>query len=72
MIRSKIVVRHILPPIPTRKFDYMAFYVDEEEYGEYGYGTTEQEAIEDLVAEYPLSWAEIRERDDNSQFGVVA
>ena len=39
----------IYPPIPTRQFDYCAWYDDEgEEAGRYGQGATELEAIEDL------------------------
>ena len=38
--------RYIFPPIPSRCCDWIAFY-DEE--GVYGYGETEQEAIQNLL-----------------------
>lgn len=72
MRRENIIVNCIRPPIPIRSFDYCAYYVDEEERGEYGYGATEQEAIDDLLAEYPISAAEVAAREDSSQFGVGA
>ena len=72
MSRDNITVNFIHPPIPIRSFDYCAYYKDEEERGEYGYGATEQEAIDDLIAEYPISAAEVQAREDNSQFGVGA
>lgn len=36
------------PPIPIRTFDWMAWFDGEEEEGYHGYGTTEQDAINDL------------------------
>lgn len=72
MSQGKIVVDFIRPSIPIRSFDYCAYYEGEEERGEYGYGATEQEAIDDLLAEYPVSAAEVQAREDNSQFGVGA
>lgn len=45
----KIITRNIYPPIPTRQCDWCAFYEGEEELGHYGYGATEQEAIDDLI-----------------------
>jgi hypothetical protein len=48
----KIVTSHIFPPIPDRSMDWCAYYDGEEERGNYGYGTTEQAAIEDLTANY--------------------
>jgi hypothetical protein len=50
---SKIIAYHALPPIPTTKFDWCAFYDGEEERCEYGWGHTEQEAIADLVENWP-------------------
>lgn len=44
----KIVTRHEFPPIPIRSFDWTAHYDGHEE-GDYGFGRTEQEAINDLV-----------------------
>lgn len=50
---KKIITSHQRPPIPTRKVDWVAFYDGEEERGEYGYGETEEEAIVDLIENYP-------------------
>lgn len=44
----KIVTQYICPPIPTRDHDWVAYEDGREEDGAYGYGKTEQEAIEDL------------------------
>jgi hypothetical protein len=46
----KIITRLVYPPIPDRRFDWCAFYDGEEERGNYGWGRTEQEAIDDLRA----------------------
>lgn len=67
-----IIVNCISPSIPDRRWDFCAFHEGEEERREYGYGATEQEAIDDLLAEYPLSAAEREAREDSSQFGVGA
>ena len=48
----KIVTSHIYPPIPDRSMDWCAYYDGEEERGDYGYGPTEQAAIDDLTANY--------------------
>jgi hypothetical protein len=48
----EIVTSHIFPPIPDRSMDWCAYYDGEEERGDYGYGPTEQAAIEDLTANY--------------------
>ena len=45
----KIVTSHMFPPIPWRSFDWCAYRDGMEEAGNYGWGTTEQEAIEDLL-----------------------
>jgi hypothetical protein len=45
----RIVTRNIYPPIPIYKFDWCAYRDGEEERGQYGYGATEQEAINDLI-----------------------
>lgn len=45
----KITTHHIVPPIPTRNYDWCAFYDGEEEAGNYGYGPTEAEAIRDFI-----------------------
>lgn len=49
MSPRKIVTSYnINPPIPTRQFDWCAYYDGEEEAGGYGYGATEAEAIADF------------------------
>jgi len=51
MSARKIVTHNSYPPIPTRQFDWCAFYDGEEEAGNYGYGygATEAEAIADFI-----------------------
>ena len=44
----KIITENCYPPIPTRQFDWVAYYDGEEESGSRGYGATEQDAIDDL------------------------
>jgi hypothetical protein len=53
----KIVTSHIFPPIPDRSMDWCAYYDGEEERGDYGYGPTEQAAINDLINSYPRDGA---------------
>ncbi len=48
-----IITTFVCPPIPTRKFDWMAYYEGEEELGRYGSGPTEHAAILDLVGVWP-------------------
>lgn len=50
--KHKIVTSHIYPPIPDRRFDWCAYFDGEEEKGGYGYGRTEQEAIDDLLTSH--------------------
>jgi hypothetical protein len=38
----------VYPPIPTRAYDWCALVDGEEENRQYGYGSTKQEAIEEL------------------------
>lgn len=45
----KIVTSHIYPPIPVRDWDWCAHYDGEEEAGNYGWGATEAEAIQDFL-----------------------
>lgn len=40
-------------PIPIRGNDWLAYYDGQEETGRYGYGSTEGEAIDDLVNNWP-------------------
>lgn len=42
----KIVTEHVYPPIPIRRFDWLAHWDDPE--GKTGWGRTEEEAIQDL------------------------
>jgi hypothetical protein len=44
----KIKTSFVYPPIGTRQFDWCAYEDGEEEAGNYGWGKTEAEAIEDL------------------------
>lgn len=44
----KIVTSFVNPPIPIRTHDWCAFYDGEEEAGNYGWGRTEAEAIQDF------------------------
>jgi hypothetical protein len=46
----KIVTSNPYPPIPTRAFDWCAHYDGEEEAGNYGWGRTEAEAVQDFIA----------------------
>ena len=45
---KSIVTTFVAPPVPVRQFDWCAHYSGDEEDGHYGWGTTEQAAIEDL------------------------
>lgn len=49
----KIITDFIYPPIPLRQFDWAAWYDGEEENGPYGYGRTEEEAVKELLENYP-------------------
>ncbi len=50
----KIITDLVYPPIPIRNHDWQACIEGKEEDGPYGYGTTEQEAIEDLTDQLAL------------------
>lgn len=45
----KIITSHIHPPIPIRSHDWMAYRDGDDETGPFGYGTTEWEAVRDLM-----------------------
>lgn len=49
-INAPMKVRHELPPIPLRDYDWCAYRDGYEENGDYGWGKTEQLAIDDLLA----------------------
>lgn len=44
----KIVTCYMHPPIPVRSFDWCAHYDGEEAAGNYGWGRTEAEAVQDF------------------------
>lgn len=50
---SKVVTTNIFPPIPDRRFDWCAYFDDDEPNDNgsmmQGFGVTEEEAIEDLL-----------------------
>ena len=50
MLLGKIITDFVYPPIPLRGFDWCAFYDGEEEAGDYGWGETEEKAVNDLIA----------------------
>ncbi len=50
---SKIITWFAHSPIPDRSRDWAAYYEDQQEDGQYGWGKTESEAIEDLKISYP-------------------
>jgi hypothetical protein len=45
---TRIVTSYEFPPIPIRRFDWMAYREGNEEGGPRGWGATEAEAIADL------------------------
>lgn len=48
---DKIITSYVFPPIPYRHMDWCAFYEGQEEAGNYGWGRTESEAINDLIGD---------------------
>jgi hypothetical protein len=47
----KIVVEAVFPPIPTRNYDFAAYFDGREESGIIGRGPTEDEAVRNLIFE---------------------
>lgn len=47
---DKIITSHDKPPIPIRKYDWSARREEYDEGDPVGFGATEQEAIQDLIA----------------------
>lgn len=47
----KIITTYVYPPIPVRQFDWQAVTDDYEEGAPMGNGSTEQEAIDDLLSQ---------------------
>ncbi len=45
---KKILTSHVYPPIPIRNYDWCAYYDGEEESKNYGWGSTEEEAVNQL------------------------
>lgn len=50
----RIVTKPVFPPIPTDACDWVAYYESASEPKNYGWGPTEEAAIEDLKANYSL------------------
>ena len=48
MTKKEIITIFVYPPIPIRIMDWCAYYEGGEEFGKYGWGSTKEEAIEDL------------------------
>ena len=59
----RIITSHQFPPIPDRRFDWIAYYEGQEESGNYGRGTTEQEAIDDFILNY--------QDDEDDRLGII-
>jgi hypothetical protein len=45
----KIVTENIRPPVPSRRFDWVAYFADMEDDSPVGFGPTENAAIVDLM-----------------------
>lgn len=45
---KNVITSNICPPIPTREYDWEAYFEGEEELQIIGYGETEEEAIQEL------------------------
>jgi len=54
-----IVTDYVYPPIPSRQYDWVAYYDGDEGYPT-GYGPTEALAIQDLTDNYPRGKTEER------------
>lgn len=48
---ARVVTELVHPPIPTRRFDWLAHYDDPE--GPVGWGETAERAVADLLENYP-------------------
>lgn len=44
----KIITTHVFPPIPIRSYDWCAHLDGQEEDGPQGWGSTKQDAVDDL------------------------
>lgn len=52
MNTPRIITSHEYPPIPIRTMDWLAYYEGDEDGGPQGWGSTEDEAIRDLIDNY--------------------
>ena len=52
---EKIITENVYPPIPTRRFDWCAYFDGHEEHGPYGWGPTERSATAELLQTQGLS-----------------
>ena len=50
---QKLVLNHIYPPIPDRRFDWGASLDDDPERGYLGFGRTPTEAVQEALASEP-------------------
>ena len=48
--RGAIRISEVFPPVPSRKFDYCAYRWGSDEHSPQGWGSTEADAIADLLA----------------------
>jgi hypothetical protein len=51
----RIVTSYWCKPTPTRSLDWCAYYDGDEEAGQYGFGSTEEEAVADFIE----NWQEL-------------
>lgn len=50
---ARVVTIHVHPPINPSAFDWVAYYAGDESGGSRGFGATEDEAVSDLVENFP-------------------
>ena len=63
MAQRKIKTVCQFPPIPDRRFDWVAYVEGDEESGWYGYGATEEEAL----ADFAETWGEEYDEREHAQ-----
>jgi len=54
-MNEKIITENVFPPIPTRQFDWCAWFDGHEESGPYGWGVSKDKAIAELLQTQGLS-----------------
>lgn len=59
----KLITKSEFPPIPNRSMDWCAYVEGDEESGNYGWGSTEQAAIDDWIENF----AEEYEAEERAQ-----